>query len=270
MTETGRFGGPFSFAPMKTKNIGRVRASATHLAISIAVAAVVFLAARGLWFPGPLYDSAGGRDLFLLIAAVDVVIGPLITLIVFRSGKPGLRFDLAVIATLQLAALGYGLWTLSLARPAYVVFVKDRFELTRASDIDPADLERARGTPWASLPWTGPRYIGVAFPTDPLEKFNLALSGIGGKDIHTYPRYFLPYERVAKDAAAAASPLMELARFNPGREAEVAQVAARFGRAPSELAFLPLRTGKADVSVILGARDGAILGLADLRPWEFR
>jgi hypothetical protein len=255
---------------MKTKNMDRTRAAALHLGISTAIAVVVFLAARGLWYPGLFYDNAGGRDLFLLIVAVDVVIGPLITLIVFRPGKPGLAFDLTCIAVLQLAALGYGLWTISLARPAYVVFVKDRFELARASDIEPADLERARATPWANLPWTGPRYIGVAFPTDPQERFNLALSGIAGKDIHTFPRYYVPYERVASEARAAARPLGELRALNPGKETRVDALPATYGRAAAELAFLPLKTDRADLTVILAARDGAVLGLESLRPWDYR
>lgn len=269
MTERAASVARFHLAPMKTKNLGRVRASATHFAISIGVAAIVFMTARGLWFPGVLYDSAGGRDLFLLIVAVDVMIGPLVTLIVFRHGKPGLRFDLACIAMLQLVFLGYGLWALSLARPAYVVFVKDRFELTRANDIDPIDLERARDTPWATSPWTGPRYIGVAIPSDPVERFNLAMSGIAGKDIHTYPRYFVPYAAVAREAAARSEPLSELRRHNPGREVEIGALAGRYGRPEAELRFLPLRTGKADLAIILGARDGAVLGLEPLKPWEF-
>lgn len=250
--------------------MGRVRASATHLAISAAIGAVVYLTARGVWFPGPFYESAGGRDLFLLLVAVDVVTGPLITLIVFRPGKPGLKFDLVFIATLQLAALGYGLWSISLARPVYVVFVKDRFELARASDIEPADLERARGTPWKHLPWTGPRYIGVTFPTDPQERFNLAMSGIAGKDIHTYPRYYVQYGKVAAQAAAAARPLAALRELNPGEERRIDGLASAYGRAPAHLAFLPLKADKADATVILDARDGAVLGIETLRPWEYR
>ena len=258
------------FCPVKTNNMGRLRASATHLAISAAVAVLVFVAARGVWYPGPFWDQAGGRELFLVVVAVHVVIGPLLTLVVFKPGKPGLAFDLVCIAILQVAALAYGLWTFSLARPAYVVFVKDRFELARASDIEPADLERARGTPWARLPWTGPRYIGVAFPTDPQERFNLALSGIGGKDIHTFPRYYVPYDRVATQAAAAGQPLAALRALNPGRESRLEALASAYHRAPADLVFLPLKTDKGDLTVILGARDGAVLGLETLRPWEYR
>ena len=46
--------------------------------------------------------------LILLMIGVDVVIGPLLTLIVFDPKKKHLKFDLVVIAALQLAALAYG------------------------------------------------------------------------------------------------------------------------------------------------------------------
>jgi hypothetical protein len=251
-------------------SLTRLQAATLHLGISAAVAACVFLAVRWLWYPGALFDLAGGRDLFVLIVAVDVVLGPLITLIVFRPGKWGLRFDMVTIALLQVAALGYGLWSISLARPAYVVFVKDRFELTRATDIEPADLERARGTPYARLGWTGPRYIAVAFPKDPNEQFEIMMSAAAGRDIHVFPRYYTAYEPLAAQAAARAQPLAALKPHNPGREAEIDALPRRYARESRELVFLPLKTGKADLTVILAAGTGAVLGLEPLTPWEYK
>lgn len=248
----------------------RLQAAALHLAASAAVATCVFLAVRWVWYPGPLFDGAGGRDLFLLIVTVDVVLGPLITLIVFKPGKWGLRFDMVTIAVLQVAALGYGLWSISLSRPAYIVFVKDRFELTRVSDIDEVELARARGTPYERFSWTGPRTIGVVFPKNPDEQFEIMMSAAGGRDINTYPRFFAPYEATAAQAAAKARPLEELKPYNRGREAEIDALPSKYGRAGSGLVFLPLKTGKADLAVILAAGTGAVLGLEPLIPWEYK
>ncbi len=248
--------------------MNRYRASALHLLVSIAIAAAVFVAVRMVWYPGVLFDGAGGRDLFLLIVAVLVTAGPLITLIIYLPGKRGLGFDLVVIAILQLAALGYGMWSISLSRPVHVVFVKDRFELTRASDIEPEDLEQARGTPYGSLTWTGPDYIGVEFPRDPGEQLELMISATAGKDIHTYPRYFVPYAKHAAQAAKKAEPLAQLRKLNPSLAAEVAAIPVRLGRAEGDLGFLPLKTGKSDLTVILDRRDGKVIELLSLRPWE--
>ena len=51
-----------------------------------------------VWYPQPYFAAMGGATLILLLIGVDVVIGPLITLIVFDPKKKSLRFDLAVIA----------------------------------------------------------------------------------------------------------------------------------------------------------------------------
>ena len=70
--------------------------------------------------PEPLFTATGGNDLVMILVAVDVVLGPLITLIVFNPAKP-LQADRAststVIAVLQLAALAYGIGVIAMARP---------------------------------------------------------------------------------------------------------------------------------------------------------
>ena len=77
-----------------SRGFTRWQASATHLLISVAIAAVALFVLLRVWYPPPLFTAEGGNDLLFILVAVDVVIGPLITLIVFKSGKPGLRFDL--------------------------------------------------------------------------------------------------------------------------------------------------------------------------------
>ena len=143
--------------------MNRYRASGTHFAISATVAAIVFALIALVWYPGTLLSGAGGLELFVLVASVDVTLGPLLTLIVFVPGKKGLAFDLAVIGMLQVTALVYGVHVLFEARPAYIVFVKDRFEVVRANEIEDADLAKAR-SPFNERPVTGPRIAGARLP----------------------------------------------------------------------------------------------------------
>src|SRR5216110_724658 len=86
----------------------RYRAALIHFGLSSIVAGAAFVVVYFLWYAEPLFEGAGGKQLFILLAGVDVTIGPLITLIIFKPGKPGLKFDLVVIAMMQLAALVYG------------------------------------------------------------------------------------------------------------------------------------------------------------------
>ena len=197
----------------------RLRAGFIHLCLSAAIAALVFLPIYFIWYPDVLYESAGGRDLFLLIVAVDVTLGPLITTIVYVPGKWGLKFDLIVIGTLQLIALAYGVHVLFESRPVNIVFVKDRFELVRANAVPRrrrwrSSSSRAHG----SLTWTGPRIVGAKLPTDSKERTDLMFSSIGGgPDVHLLPRYYVPYDEVRALAKEKGEPVEEAARAQPGR-----------------------------------------------------
>jgi hypothetical protein len=64
-----------------------------------------------VWYPNPYREISGGRELFLILVTVDVILGPLITLSIFNPVKAWkvLRRDLAIVGLIQLAALGYGM-----------------------------------------------------------------------------------------------------------------------------------------------------------------
>ena len=246
----------------------RTRAGLTHLGLSALVATTVLAVIYFVWFPDVLFEGAGGRDLFFIIASVDVTIGPLLTFIVFKSGKKGLKFDLAVIATLQLAALSYGVWAIFEARPVYIVYVKDRFELVRANEIPEENLEKVRAKGQHRLPLWGPKLIGVQIPKDSDEAFKLMISAMNGVDIQSYPEYYVPYDEVRAEARAHGKPLEKLRGYNKDRAREVDQALAALGRKEAEVLFLPMRAGKRDLAAIIDAKDGQLLRITTLKPWE--
>lgn len=90
----------------------RWKAFAVHLAISLAVLAVLLWILFRYWFPDYLFDTDGGWQALRVIAGVDVVLGPLLTLIVANAAKPRqeLRRDFAIIGLIQVAALSLGTW----------------------------------------------------------------------------------------------------------------------------------------------------------------
>jgi len=247
--------------------MNRFRAAAIHLGISAAIAGLVFLILHNLWYPGDLFDSAGGRDLFFLVLAVDVTVGPLVTFIVFVPGKKGLVFDLWVIGIVQSAFLAYGVLSLAESRPVYIAFVKDRFELVRANQIPDSVLAEAHVSRYRDLPWTGPAVVGVRFPTDADQSFKIMISGMAGVDIQCYPQYHVPYDAVRPQVAARGEPIARLEKFNKGLS--TAALASKLGRAPTDLRYLPLRAGKVDLAVIFDAKSADIVRIAGLKPWEY-
>jgi hypothetical protein len=245
----------------------RVRAALIHLTLSAVIAALVFLPIYFYWYPDVLFDSAGGRDLFLLIAGVDVTLGPLITLIIFKPGKKGLLFDLVVIGILQSAALAYGVWVLFESRPAYIAYVRDRYELVRANAFPEGELERGHAAGYDRLSWSGPKLVGVKLPTDPDEAFKLMMSGLGGVDAQYFPRFYVPYDAVREEVKMKALPIATLRKRNPERSPDIDRVLASLGRKEADVRFLPMRAGKSDLAVFVDPRDGSVLKLTSLKPW---
>jgi hypothetical protein len=247
--------------------MNRFKASGLHFAISVLIATTVFLSIYLVWYPDALFERAGGKELFVLIACVDVTIGPLITLIIFKPGKKGLKFDLVTIAVAQLSALLFGVYVLYESRPAYVVFVKDRFELARANDLETAERAKAK-PPFNEVPLTGPRIVGARLPTDPDEQFRIMVSAASGLDVQGFPQYYVPYDDVRKDVVAKAAPFAQLRKYN--EPSEVERLAQRLERPEPTMKFLPMRTDRADIAVIVDARTGDVLRYASLKPWEFQ
>ena len=97
----------------------------------------------------------------------------------FRVSNP----STAVMSVLQVSALVYGLYSIAESRPVYITFVKDRFELVRAGELDDADIEE--GAPgFRSLSWFGYRLAGARLPKDPKEQLkHMDLAILGGKDV---------------------------------------------------------------------------------------
>lgn len=251
-----------------TRPWSRWRAAATHLGVSMVIAISAFAAIHFVWYPGALFEGAGGRDLFALMVGTDMVVGPLITLIIFKAGKKGLRFDLTVIALLQLSALAYGSWIMFEARPVWIVFVKDRFETTRATQVVRKHLPEAK-PPFDRIPLAGPELAAARLPSDPNERFDIALTSIAGQDVNAYPQHLVPYDEARADVRREARPVAELATFNPGDRAQIDALGARYGRAQEALGFLPVRAGARDLTGIVDRGSGEFLGLERLRPWGY-
>lgn len=250
------------------KLLSRWRAGLIHLALSALVAGVVFVLLVGLWFPSPHFDAGGGKHLFVLLVSVDVVLGPLLTLLVFRPDKPGLKMDLAVIGFVQVLALGYGIYMMSIVRPVFVVAAVDRFVTVSAGQLDPLDLLAAPRPQWRKLPWSGPQLVGVQRPDDSAARTELLFSALAGKDIERFPRYYTTYEEVVPALLARARALDDLRGMHPTQATLVDSFVQRQGGDEQVLVWVPLVGHDADIVMVLEQRTGQILGALKLDPWH--
>jgi hypothetical protein len=249
----------------------RIKAAAIHLSLSAVVALLAVAGAIFVWYPPPLFDIMGGGHLTAMLVAVDVTLGPVITLVIFNPKKPRreLFTDYTVVGLVQLAALVYGLYVLSVARPAYVVFVKDRFSVVRVNDIEPTELDKVTNDEFKSLPWMGPKTVAAVMPEDRDERNRILFSAVGGAgDIETMPQHFVAYREQAMDAARAARPLSELKQAHPDQMAEVQAAVEKSGLVEEALGYLPMVGKRHDIAVLIDKSNGDIKGYVDVDPWE--
>jgi hypothetical protein len=232
----------------------RWQASGIHLLLGTGVALAVLALLLAVWYPGPLFEAAGGKDLLFLLVGVDIVLGPLITLIIFRRGKPGLRFDLTVVALLQVAALLYGSHVLFLARPAFIVFVKDRFEVASAVEIDPAELAKAKHPQFRHAPLGGPMLAAADFPSDPAARQRLVDAALSGLDAQHFASLWAPYAERKSEVLAKAQTVAEARRTEPAHAKVIDDFLARSGIKEADVRWLALRARRAWVAVLIDAK----------------
>lgn len=240
----------------------RARAAGIHFCISLAVALAAALLVFALWYPYPYREISGGRELFLLVVAVDVVLGPLITFAIFNLAKgwPHLRRDLAVVGLLQLAGLGYGLWTVQLARPVHLVFEFDRFRVVHAVDI-PVDLMDQVPPGIDAMPLTGPTPLAVRPFGNEKEKFDATMIALRGIPIGARPDLWQPYEAGRAAILQAAKPVDALKARFPAQAPAIDALLQRGNLNPAGVVYLPVVARKAAAwTVLLDARTADIIG----------
>lgn len=246
----------------------RWKASLIHLGISLIVAAIASALLMGVWYPPPYFRAAGAERLLLLVVGVDVVLGPLLTLIVFKSGKPGLKLDLVIIGLVQAAALVYGFQVMLQSRPVFMVAAVDRFVLVAANQLDPADVAAASRPQWRRLSWSGPILVATQRPEDSTERSDLLFSALEGKDIEKFPRYYVNYEAAAAGLLKRAQPLARLREMHPSRVGELDAWLHRHGMMEDDLAWLPIVARNADLTMLMKRIDGQPIGAIALDPWQ--
>lgn len=169
----------------------KLKAACLHglltLVIAIFTASIVF----GIWYPREMAGMLGGTNLFLLVLGVELAMGPLISLVIYNPLKlrSELVRDYAIVGVIQLAALLYGLSVVAASRPVYLVFVKDRIEIVAATELAFDDIIAGPDS-YQSLSFIGPKLLCTESPQDPIEKSDLLMSALAGKDIQLMPKYY--------------------------------------------------------------------------------
>lgn len=245
-------------------------ASLKHLLLSLSIALLASILVFAVWYPYPYDQLAGGKALFLILIAVDVSCGPVLTFVVFDPIKPRgeLWRDIGIIVVLQLSALAYGLFSMAEARPVFLAFEKDQFRVVRLPDIDREEMNKAPPA-LATLSWFGPKLIGTRIVSggDPgfLKSVRMSLAG----DFPAYrPSSWIEYDSQRRDVVASAKPLDQLIKKYPGEFASIQAIQAKSGVSKNQLGYLPLSArGHTDWTVLVNLADAKPVGFLHVDGW---
>lgn len=226
----------------------------SHLMVSLLVALLAMGLVFWVWYPSPLDKALGVASIFLLMLCIDVIVGPLLTLLVAKKGKKTLRMDLVTIGIIQLLALAYGLYMVAQGRPVWIVYDSGRFEVVQAYEaVFESDDSLASNA--FQLELTGPVWAAVS---------DSVPSSVANGDAYYRAKFLRDYdEKIAVSAGTRAYPIAVLKRFNEPRKVD-----AILSSYPEADGFIPIAAKQKSLAMLVSKKAiGRPIAIVDLSPW---
>ena len=237
-----------------------------HLAISIAIIGVVFVLIFFFWYPQPYFETNGAWSIIGILVIVQIVMGPLLTLVLFKKGKPGLILDLFIIAAVQLTAFIYGINVIYAERPYYLVFAVDRFEVVGKKEID---ANKIKYPDLKLKPSIGPILIFADFPEDKEERSNFLFEVLteGKPDLERRPEYYQPYHLNRDKVIKKGKLLSELIKSDKDSKNKVERFLKKNNSKNESYLFLPIVGKNDDMALIIDSITGIPVAGISTDPW---
>jgi len=122
----------------------RIKAFLIHFFISVCVISVFIYFVLFVWYPFPFDYFYSPFDVLKIVLGVDLIIGPLLTLVLYDIKKKAaeLTMDISLVVLLQLVAFSWGVHVTYTARPVILVFANDTFYMFSSDELDTEALKR--------------------------------------------------------------------------------------------------------------------------------
>jgi hypothetical protein len=227
---------------------------------------LVYLLLRLLWYPGGYFELFGVQKLFWTLAVAALVVGPVLSTLVYRPGKKGLLFDLVVIALVEVGVFAWAGLALYERQPVFAVFAVDRFEAVRKDEVDLQQLAFAQ---LARRPGHTPRLVYAELPRD-VDIMNRLIDEtvfLAMPDIDRRPEFWRPYAAGVGEVRRVAQPLARLLALDADRGGRVQRWLDDRSLSAEQLLYLPIKGRRADGTVILHADIGYPIAVLPIDPW---
>lgn len=245
--------------------MSRFRASFIHLCISAVLVAAVLFVVLTVWYPHPLLEVAGALPVVQLLVLVHLVIGPLLTMVVYVQDKAGLKFDLVVIGLLQIAALFYGSYRLYDEKPDYLVFAIDRVEFVSSKQIDESAMQfdGADTEQFGNLP-----QVIARPPVNPEERQRYLESLVSGQpDLERRTEFWAPWTTGAAAIRNRVKSIDEIKASSDRESENIRQAIAEYGDSHPNLGVLPIGGIQRDLGMLIDRDTLEVLDMLDVNPW---
>ena len=233
-------------------DVTRKQAFLTHLAVSVGIFVIISYLIIFHWFPEFYFYLDGGIRAITTIFFVDIVLGPGLTLLVFKPGKKELKFDMAVILLLQVSALFWGVSSVYTERSGATIFYYGKFSCVAHDDTSSMNMDLITEGPggrqrlsFLQRPDTIDEFL--SFTKEPYQHQSA--------EIYYYPEKITPLdESVAKRLQNYQLNLSKLAEEN---EVAAKTVETYLGRNENEIEHINL--------IPLSCRYGSAIAVYDMR-----
>lgn len=240
----------------------KFKASLYHLLISIGVVGALLTFVVLYWYPG-LAKVSGLTTIVMMMVAIDLVLGPLLTFVVYKPKKPKLAFDLTMIGLFQISALAYATFTIYEGHPLYVTYAVDRFTIVTASEVDP---QKAKHSLFKKSKLTGPDLAFAKQPDDAKEVEKIMFDVLSGApDIDKRPNLYEPVEKHLDDIFSRSIDTKKLLA-NEKTKQEFMKFVDKHGD-KNDFAYLPLSGQGKDVIWALSKKTGKPVDIININPW---
>lgn len=239
---------------IKNKNFEKTKAASRHLLISMLFGVGALLLIYQVWYPGVLAKVMHIFEIVVILLVVNILMGPLLTYIIFDSNKKNLKLDLSIIVLLQVLALFIGLYYIYLGRPAWLVFVEDRFEVVRYADVDAEYLkDKTVNSSFWSPQW-------AAVPLMNKERKDVLFSEVlkGLPDVAFRPNAYKKPHDIWGEIRSRAFAKNDLEKFNSS------DAVVKIAEVGGEIRWLPLSTPAGLYVIAVGVNEGD-LKILDLK-----
>ncbi|KAG1661895.1 Fimbrial assembly protein, serogroup I [Nymphon striatum] len=226
----------------------KIKATVIHLLLSILLVGLVIGSILFFFFPKLFIGISDFKEVATIIITVDLILGPLLTFVVFQPNKKSLKFDLSVIASIQLAALIYGAYSLYQVHPVYITFNIDRFTMISAKDAEP---EKAQYDEFKVSKLTTAKLAYAKMPDDAVKRNEVTLTAaMGGGDLDQRVEYYEPYkENINQVLAKSIDKKIILKAASTDKKINL--FIEKYGSNLDNYAFLPLNSNKKEAIIVL-------------------